>query len=445
MKDNLTRKLRCAIYTRKSSEEGLEQEFNSLHAQREACEAYVASQRSEGWVLVRDQYDDGGISGGTLERPALQRLLADIEDGLVDVVVVYKIDRLSRSLIDFTKLVEVFDRNEVTFVSVTQSFNTTTSMGRLTLNILLSFAQFEREVTAERIRDKVRASRMKGIWMGGTVPMGYVVKDRKLIVDAAGSANVRWIFARFIETGSGTVLGRELAARGVRTQRGNLIDKKVLYRMLSNRTYIGDAVHKGTSYPGEHEAIIDRATWEKVRTILTESPRKRAARTRADTPALLKGLLYGPDGAAFSPSHTRKKGRLYRYYVSQTVLKHGAGTCPVARVPAGDIERAVVDQLRVILRQPEIIAGTCMAAQAEMRGAEQDSTGRAITEADIRAALTELDPLWDELFPAEQARIVQLLVERVEVSTEGLNVRLRVDGLTSLAAEMRRTSERVPA
>jgi len=272
MKDGVIRKLRCAVYSRKSSEEGLEQEFNSLHAQREACEAYVASQRSEGWVLVRDQYDDGGISGGTLERPALQRLLADIEDGLIDVVVVYKIDRLSRSLIDFTRLVEVFDRNEVTFVSVTQSFNTTTSMGRLTLNILLSFAQFEREVTAERIRDKVRASRMKGIWMGGTVPMGYVVKDRKLVVDEAGAANVRWIFARFIETGSSTVLGRELAARGVRTQKGNLIDKKVLYRMLSNRTYIGEAVHKGTSYPGEHEAIIDRDTWDKVRTILTESP-----------------------------------------------------------------------------------------------------------------------------------------------------------------------------
>jgi site-specific DNA recombinase len=445
MKDGVVRKLRCAVYTRKSSEEGLEQEFNSLHAQREACEAYVASQRSEGWVLVRDQYDDGGISGGTLERPALQRLLTDIEDGLVDVVVVYKIDRLSRSLIDFTRLVEVFDRNEVTFVSVTQSFNTTTSMGRLTLNILLSFAQFEREVTAERIRDKVRASRMKGIWMGGTVPMGYVIKDRRLVVDAAGAAEVRWIFARFLETGSGTVLGRELAARGVRTQKGNLIDKKVLYRMLSNRTYIGEAVHKGTSYPGEHAAIIDRATWDKVRTILTESPRKRAARTRADTPALLKGLLYGPDGAAFSPSHTRKRGRLYRYYVSQTVLKHGAGTCPVGRVPAGDIERAVVDQLRIIFRQPEIIAGTCKAAQKENRDNEQGPARRAISEADARTALAELDPLWDELFPAEQARIVQLLVERVEVGTEGLNVRLRVDGLTNLAAEMRSAPEKVPA
>jgi site-specific DNA recombinase len=428
MNKPVVRKLRCAVYTRKSSEEGLEQEFNSLHAQREACESYIASQRSEGWVLVRDQYDDGGISGGTLERPGLKRLLADIEDGLVDVVVVYKIDRLSRSLMDFSKLVEVFDRNGVTFVSVTQSFNTTTSMGRLTLNILLSFAQFEREVTAERIRDKVRASRMKGIWMGGTLPLGYVVKDRKLIIHDADALHVRWVFARFIEIGSGTLLARELNERGVTTSRGHRIDKKFIYRMLNNRVYIGEAVHKGTSYPGEHKAIIERDVWDKVHTILTESPRKRAARTRADTPALLKGLLYGPDGAAFSPTHTRKGGRLYRYYVSQTVLKHGAGSCPVGRVPAGEIEAAVIAQLRAVFRQPEIVAGTFRAAR------EKD---RDITEADCREALVRLDPLWDELFPVERARIVALLVERVDIGTEGLDVRLRRDGLAGLVNEMR--------
>jgi DNA invertase Pin-like site-specific DNA recombinase len=423
----IVRKLRCAIYTRKSSEEGLEQEFNSLHAQREACEAYIASQRSEGWVLVRDQYDDGGVSGGTLERPGLRRLMADIEDGLVDVVAVYKIDRLSRSLMDFTRLVEVFDRNGVTFVSVTQSFNTTTSMGRLTLNILLSFAQFEREVTGERIRDKIAASRRKGMWMGGVPPMGYVVQERKLVENPDDAAHVRWVFARFIEIGSGTVLARELSMRGVTTTRGHRVDKKFIYRMLNNRVYIGEAVHKGTGYPGEHKAIIDRTTWDKVHAILTISPRKRAARTRADTPALLKGLLYGPDGAAFSPTHTRKGGRLYRYYVSQTVLKHGAGSCPVGRVPAGEIEAAVIDQLRAVFRQPEIVAGTFRAARA------QDDE---ITEADARAALKQLDPLWDELFPAEQARIVALLVERVDIGTDGLNVRLRVDGLGCLAREM---------
>jgi site-specific DNA recombinase len=424
----LVRKLRCAVYTRKSSEEGLEQEFNSLHAQREACEAYIASQRSEGWVLVRDQYDDGGISGGTLDRPGLKTLLADIEDGLVDVVVVYKIDRLSRSLMDFSKLVEAFDRNGVTFVSVTQSFNTTTSMGRLTLNILLSFAQFEREVTAERIRDKVRASRMKGMWMGGCPPLGYEVKDRKLVENPADAAHVRWVFARFIEIGSGTVLARELAERGVTTSRGHRIDKKFIYRMLNNRVYIGEAVHKGTSYPGEHAAIIARELWDAAHAILTESPRKRAARTRADTPSLLRGLLYGPDGAAFSPTHTRKGGRLYRYYVSQTVLKHGAGSCPIGRVPAGEIEAAVIDQLRAVLRQPEIVAGTWKAARAK---------DFAISEVEVREALTRLDPLWDEFFPAEQARIVTLLVERVDIGTDGLNVRLRMDGLTGLVREMR--------
>jgi len=423
----LVRKLRCAVYTRKSSEDGLEQEFNSLHAQREACEAYIASQRSEGWVLVRDQYDDGGVSGGTLERPGLKRLLTDIEDGLVDVVVVYKIDRLSRSLMDFSKLVEIFDQNSVTFVSVTQSFNTTNSMGRLTLNILLSFAQFEREVTAERIRDKFKASRMKGMWMGGCPPLGYEVKDRKLIIKDADAAHVRWIFARFLEIGSGTKLARAVAERGIRTPRGNRIDKKYIYRLLNNRAYIGEAVHKGDSYPGEHEAIIDRETWDHVHAILQESPRKRAARTRANTPALLKGLLFGPDGASFSPTHTRKSGKLYRYYVSQTVLKHGAGSCPVSRVPAGEIETAVINQLRAVFRQPEIVAGTCKAAHA------QDGE---ITEADARDALTRLDPLWDELFPAEQTRIATLLVERIDIGTDGLNVRLRMDGLSGLAQEM---------
>jgi len=427
MNKPIVRKLRCAVYTRKSSEEGLEQEFNSLHAQREACESYIASQRSEGWVLVRDQYDDGGISGGTLERPGLKRLLADIEDGLVDVVVVYKIDRLSRSLMDFSRLVEVFDRNGVTFVSVTQSFNTTTSMGRLTLNILLSFAQFEREVTAERIRDKVRASRMKGMWMGGCPPLGYQVKDRKLLENPSDAAHVRWVFARFIEIGSGTELARELDAGGVTTARGHRIDKKFIYRMLSNRVYIGQVVHKGNSYPGEHAAIIDNETWDKVHAILTESPRKRAANTRADTPALLKGLLYGPDGAAFSPTHTRKGGRLYRYYVSQSVLKHGAGSCPVGRVPAGEIEAAVIDQLRAVFRQPEIIAGTWKAARVQ---------GGEIAEAEAREALTRLDPLWDELFPAQQARIVALLVERVDIGIEGMKVRLRMDGLAALAREI---------
>ena len=428
MSKEIKRKLRCAVYTRKSSEEGLEQEFNSLHAQREACEAYIASQRSEGWALIREHYDDGGVSGGTLERPGLKLLLADIEEGLIDVVVVYKIDRLSRSLMDFSKLVEVFDRNSVTFVSVTQSFNTTTSMGRLTLNILLSFAQFEREVTGERIRDKIAASRKKGMWMGGTVPLGYDVKDRRLVINKAEAKTVQLVFERFAEIGSATVLARELRADGVTTKQGKPVSKGYLYRVLNNRVYIGEAVHKGQSYPGQHKGIIPRKLWDKVHAILQESPRKRASNTRAQTPALLKGVLFGPDGAAFSPSHTRKKDRLYRYYVSQTVLKHGAGTCPVGRVPAGEIEAAVVDQLRTIFRQPEIIIGTWKAAKPH---------DASITEDDAREALMHFDPLWDELFPAEQARIVQLLVERVNIGLSGLDVHLRIDGLSGLVREMR--------
>ncbi len=427
MTQPILRKLRCAIYTRKSSEEGLEQEFNSLHAQREACEAYIASQRSEGWVVLREQYDDGGVSGGTLERPGLKALMQDIEDGLIDVVVVYKIDRLSRSLADFAKLVEVFDRTGVTFVSVTQQFNTTTSMGRLTLNILLSFAQFEREVTAERIRDKVAASRRKGIWMGGVPPYGYRVENRKLVIDPERAKHVRWMFVRFVEIGSATELARQIDQRGLLTPNGNRMDKKYLYRVLNNRAYIGEAVHKGDSYPGEHEAILDRAIWDKVHTILQESPRKRAANTRAETPALLKGLIYGPDGAAFSPTHTKKRGRLYRYYVSQSILKHGAGSCPIGRVPAAEIETAVIDQVRAVFRQPEIIVGAWDAAKYHCRD---------ITLNEARMALQHFDPLWDELFPAEQARIVALAVERVDIGTDAINVRMRIDGLAELAHEL---------
>jgi DNA invertase Pin-like site-specific DNA recombinase len=432
MMDNANRparRLRCAIYTRKSSEEGLEQEFNSLHAQREACEAYIASQKSEGWALVRDQYDDGGISGGTLERPGLKQLLADIEDGLVDVVVVYKIDRLSRSLMDFSKLVEVFDRNGVTFVSVTQSFNTTTSMGRLTLNILLSFAQFEREVTAERIRDKVKASRMKGIWMGGYVPLGYDVRDRKLVVNEQDAGSVRRIFDRFVEVGSATVLARELRREGVRNKQGTLIDKGYLYRLLNNRVYRGEALHKGKAYPGEQDAIIDADRWDRVHAILQESPRKRANNSRAQTPALLKGLIFGENGAAMTPTSTKKGARLYRYYVSMDVIRNretGEETGPM-RLPAGMVEDAVVTEVRRILQTPEVVTQVLATLNRDSGGA---------SEADAIAALHEFKALWSQLFPAEQARIIQLLVRRVTVTTAGLEVDIRREGIAGVIREM---------
>jgi site-specific DNA recombinase len=424
----VTPKVRCAVYTRKSSEEGLDMEFNSLDAQREACEAYIASQKPEGWTLVPDRYDDGGVSGGTLERPALKRLLADIERGQVDIVVVYKIDRLSRSLMDFAKLVEVFDRRNVTFVSVTQSFNTTTSMGRLTLNVLLSFAQFEREVIGERIRDKFAASRKKGMWMGGFVPLGYRVENRKLVINTKEAATVRMIFERFLKVGSATMVARVLNAEGVTTRRGKPIDKGFLYKLLNNRVYIGIAVHKGTAYPGEHEAIISLNLWTRVHGILRESPRVRARHTRTTEPALLKGLIFGPNGGAMSPTYTRKGGRLYRYYVSQSVLKLGPETCPIWRVAAAEIETAVVDQLRGMLRAPEIVVRTWRVALQLMGD---------VKEAEVREALEQLDPIWDELFPAEQARIVQLLLERVDVSLDGIAIRLRTSGIASLVTEMR--------
>ena len=424
----VVRKLRCAVYTRKSSEEGLDMEFNSLDAQREACEAYVSSQKPEGWVLVPDHYDDGGLSGGTLERPALQRLLADIEDGRVDIVVTYKIDRLSRSLMDFTKLVEVFDRKGVTFVSVTQSFNTTNSMGRLTLNILLSFAQFEREVTGERIRDKFAASRKKGMWMGGWAPLGYDVKNRKLVINKAEAVKVRNIFERFAKCGSATTIIRELAAEGFRNKYGKSIDKGMLYKLLNNRVYVGDAVHKGIAYPGEHEAIISKRLWDRAHAVFAESPRIRAGKSRAQTSALLKGLIFDDAGRAMSPTHTRRKQKLYRYYISQRVIKDGStNDSSISRVPAAEIERSVIDQLRTLLRSPEIVVATWRAARKEIRD---------LTEGEVCETLDKLDPLWDELFPAEQARIVQLLVERVQVDGAGLDITLRTGGLVSLASEL---------
>jgi DNA invertase Pin-like site-specific DNA recombinase len=425
----MPRRLRCAIYTRKSSEEGLDMEFNSLDAQREACEAYIASQRSEGWATIREPYDDGGVSGGTLDRPALQRLLADVEAGLIDVIVVYKIDRLSRSLMDFARLVEIFDRNQVTFVSVTQSFNTTTSMGRLTLNILLSFAQFEREVIGERIRDKFAASRKRGMWMGGYVPLGYDVSDRKLIINEAEAATVRMIFKRFVAIGSATKLAKELAAEGVRTKSGRPIDKGYIYRLLNSRVYLGEATHKDASYPGEHAPIIDRSLWDKVHSILQTSPRLRAANARARTPALLKGLIFTETGCAMTPAFTKKGSRLYRYYVSMDVIRSrplGESPGPL-RLPAPMVEDAVIGEIRRMIRAPEITARTIAALRRD---------GAPVEEAAVVATLAGFEQLWGALYPAEQARIVQLLVERITVGTNGIAVDLRKEGLGLVLRDM---------
>jgi DNA invertase Pin-like site-specific DNA recombinase len=425
----MPKRSRCAIYTRKSSEEGLDMEFNSLEAQREACEAYVASQRAEGWAAIRERYDDGGFSGGTLERPALKQLLADIEAGLIDVIVVYKIDRLSRSLMDFAKLVEVFDRNSVTFVSVTQSFNTTTSMGRLTLNILLSFAQFEREVIGERIRDKFAASRRRGMWMGGFVPMGYDVKDRKLVVNTAEAATVWMIFERFAALGSASTLARALQAEDVRNKRGNRIDKGFIYKLINNRVYLGEAVHKGTSHPGEHEAIISQDLWDRVHTNLKESPRERRAKNRNSSEALLKGIIFTDTGAAMTPTYTRKSERLYHYYTSMDLIRNrdtGGGAGPM-RLAAAMVEGAVVAEMRRIISAPEVAARVIEA---------QGRNGLPMDERAIIAALRRFNDLWEALFPAEQARIVRLLVDRVTVGPNGMAVEFRNNGIATLIRDL---------
>jgi site-specific DNA recombinase len=415
-------KRRCAVYTRKSTDEGLDMAFNSLDAQREACEAYIASQRGEGWVLVGDHYDDGGQSGGSLERPSLQRLLDDIQAGRIDCVVVYKIDRLTRSLMDFSRLVDLFEKRSVTFVSVTQSFSTTTSMGRLTLNILLSFAQFERELGSERVRDKIAASKKRGIWTGGVVPLGYKAENRQLLVHPDEAEIVRRIFQRFVTLRSITKLLRELDADGTHQRSGRPFDKVVLHKILRNRTYRGLTVHKAEAYPGQHDAIIGEDLWNEVQSINREPPRTRARASSAREVALLRGLIFGPDGWAMTPQHARKDGRLYRYYVSIVTIKRGENDGPIRRVPAGPVDQAVIEQIRRLVQAPEIVARTMRAS-----GTAADS---------VRKALADFDRIWNELFPAEQARLVRLLVERVDVREDGIQVRLRTDGLRDVILEL---------
>jgi site-specific DNA recombinase len=324
------KKLRCAIYTRKSTDEGLDQAFNSLDAQREACASFIQSQKHEGWAVSPTVYDDGGFSGGSLERPALKRLLADIEAGQVDVIVVYKVDRLTRALSDFAKLVEIFDRRSVSFVSITQQFNTTTSMGRLTLNVLLSFAQFEREVIGERVRDKIAASKKKGRWMGGMSPLGYDVKDRKLVVNAEEARRVVSIYRRYLELKSVHALKDELAETGIRSKRrdrpdgttygGQQFSRGALYLILQNRIYRGETAHKGNSYPGEHPAILEQPLWDEVQAVLAKNRVERATGVRIKHPSLLAGLVFDEKGERLTPTHAVKKGTRYRYYVSTGLI-----------------------------------------------------------------------------------------------------------------------------
>ena len=503
--------VRCAVYTRKSTEEGLEQAFNSLDAQRESGEAYVAAQRHEGWVLLPDRYDDGGFSGGNMDRPALRRLLADIEAGRVDCVVVYKVDRLSRSLLDFSRIMGVFDERGASFVSVTQQFNTTHSMGRLTLNILLSFAQFEREIISERTRDKIAAARRRGKWAGGRPVLGYDVVSSpagsRLVVNDEEADRVRHIFSMYLEHEALIPTVRALAAKGWAgkawtTKRGRVVggrplDKTTLYKLLTNRTYIGVVTHRGQQYPGEHPAIVDPAVFDRVQAILKRNGHGNGAQVRNKHGALLRGILAcGPCDCGMAHSYTAKGTTRYRYYVCVKAQKHGWASCPTKSVPAGQIEQHVVDQVRRAAQDPAMLAATLRqvrdqherataelrteqkaaeralaryqaavrravaaadlagAAEAERRveaaqrtlaGAKERvaaATAETVTADEVAAALTAFDPAWEQLTPKEQARAVRLLVERVSYDGEAgtVAVTFRPAGIRTLAAEQGHTN-----
>ena len=355
----MSSRIRCAVYTRKSTEEGLEQDFNSLDAQRESCEAFIRSQRSHGWVLMSAHYDDGGISGGTMDRPALQRLLKDIETHRVDLVVVYKVDRLTRSLTDFAKMVEIFESKNISFVSVTQQFNTSTSMGRLTLNVLLSFAQFEREVTGERIRDKIAASKKKGMWMGGVPPLGYDVQDRQLVVNSEEAGTVRTLFQLYLEHETVKALLDKANRRGIVTKRhhrqdgqcvgGRAFSRGQLYRLLSNPLYVGKVMHKGQLFEGQHTGIIHPETFESANELLKRNASRRHSATNAKAPSLLSGLVYDETGDRLCPTHANKKGKRYRYYISKRLM-HGNDDGGGWRVPAREFEDAVLSAATLFLR-----------------------------------------------------------------------------------------------
>lgn len=501
--------LRCAVYTRKSHEDGLEQEFNSLDAQRDACEAFIRSQAARGWELAPGRYDDGGFSGGTMERPALKRLLTDIADEAVDVIVVYKIDRLSRSLLDFFRMVEVFENQGVSFVSVTEQFNTTDSSGRLMLGILMSFAQYEREIAGERIRDKVAAAKRRGKWCGGPPPLGYDVdrENKRLVINESEAQLVRRIFRRFVQTGSTLQVARELNADGLTTKAwttnkgnhrtGHPWSVGHLYRHFKNRLYLGEVQHNDNTYPGEHEAIVDRALWDRAQELLADNHRTGRFSGRLTSHSPLRGLIRcGHCDSAMTPTYTNKNGRQYHYYLCQHASKHGAGICPVSRVAAGEVEKVVVEQLGAVFRTPTLVARTFLFARnqedeerrrltgererlrSELKAlqekalrtvrdggdteriiklnTEASSVGQDLdrierdlallgqanlTEHDVAEAFGSLDAFWDVLFPTERQRILQTLVEQIAVWPDGIDLKLKAVGVAGLVADLKAYAE----
>ena len=498
--------VRCAIYTRKSTDENLDSDFNSLDAQRESAEAYIHSQRREGWVVLPDRYDDGAYSGATMDRPALQRLLADVRASRVDTIVVYKIDRLSRSLLDFAKLVEELEQFRVSMVSVTQQFDTSTSLGRLSLHMVLSFAQYEREVIAERIRDKMSASRKKGKYLGGIPPVGYDVDrvKKRLVVDAEEAVLVRHIFRRYLELGSTVALIQELNAAGHRTKEwttrngktrpGKPWHKNYVYRLIRNPVYIGKVEYKGEVYAGEHDPIIDLGLWNQVQKAIAVPAKVRSNMSRAETPGLLKEILRcGHCGAGMAVTFTQRHGRQYRYYVCHNASNTAYENCPVRSVSAGIVEDLVKDRLRVVFRSPEVVRQTIEAVRVgqagerrrledERRLVEEELAGvrtcagqmvttlqggdnafvlkeinrldRQREELEARLAqfdeqlaglaeheptlegvgseLAVLDNIWDNLFPAEQQRLVRMVIQRATLFTDRLELTLRGEGMQSV-------------
>jgi site-specific DNA recombinase len=430
--------IRCAIYTRKSSEEGLEQSFNSLEAQREACNAFILSQRHEGWAVLKNHYDDGGYSGGTMERPALKRLLNDVQARKIDTIVVYKVDRLTRSLADFAKIIEILDSHEISFVSVTQQFNTTTSMGRLTLNVLLSFAQFEREITGERIRDKIAASKKKGMWMGGTVALGYDCVDRRLIINRVEADTVRGIFRAYLRLGSvgklQEYLGQKQIRSKVRTSNagrtfgGAPYSRGALYQLLNNRIYIGEVVHRGQSYPGQHRAILPRELWDQVQDRLQENNQAHRAGKSQSTPSLLSGKLFDANGVRFTPTHAVKSAKRYRYYTSQTVIRQSGNKPKITRFPAQELEQFVASQVHLLLQAPD----KCTAGM-------KDSQSRGVAEERAK----DLAQKWLELTTSKQHEFLRNILRRVTINQT--TVWIEIDKARLLATLLDQDSKDFPS
>ncbi len=422
---------RCAIYTRKSSEEGLEQSFNSLDAQREACAAFIESQRHEGWKAADARYDDGGFSGGSMDRPALNALLADIEASKIDIVVVYKVDRLTRSLADFAKIVERFDERGVSFVSVTQQFNTASSMGRLTLNVLLSFAQFEREVTGERIRDKIAASKKKGMWMGGRVPLGYDVKDRKLVVNDSEAVIVRGIFARYRKLGCVRKLEAELNAKGIiskrrvtkdgKTNGGAPYSRGALYSILQNRLYLGEVEHRGHVYPGEHTGIVDRKIWDRVQAQLQANTVAKRTGARAEEPSLLAGLAHDDKGYRLIPSHCTKGSKRYRYYFSQATLSPDGGKRGVRRIPALELEDLIRRRLAAFL-----------GSKRELLDATATPEDGAAVRKELTVSGRERGNQISDGSAADCRKILLPMVARVSIAEDRADIYLHREGLRAV-------------